>query len=103
MNDILSNLNGKSIVVHSFLIERYDEILVAKMELFAEDERPYSIDFNNISNLSISSISYPFQICGFEILDYSSRGYDKDSRFFVNDYEDGKISFYCENFDIFEN
>ncbi|MBQ5841556.1 MAG: hypothetical protein IIW63_00200, partial [Clostridia bacterium] len=24
-------------------------------------------------------------------------------RFFVNDYEDGKISFYCENFDILEN
>ena len=49
----------------------------------------------------MSDISYPFQICGFEILDYSSRGYQKDSRFFVNDYEDGKLSFFCENFEIF--
>lgn len=103
MNEILSKFNGKSIVIQSFLIKRYDEILVAKIELFAEDERAYSIDFNNVSNLSISSISYPFQISGFEILDYSSRGYDKDSRFFVNDYEDGKMSFYCESFEIFEN
>ena len=40
-------------------------------------------------------------ICGFEILDYSSRGYKKDSRFFVNDYEEGKLSFFCENFEVF--
>ena len=49
----------------------------------------------------MSDISYPFQICGFEILDYSSHGYQKDSRFFVNGYEDGKLSFFCENFEIF--
>ena len=55
----------------------------------------------NVSKLKMSDISYPFQICGFEILDYSSRGYQKDSRFFVNDYEDGKLSFFCENFEIF--
>ena len=57
--------------------------------------------FENVSKLRMADISYPFRICGFEILDYSSRGYQKDLRFFVNDYEDGKLSFYCENFEIF--
>ena len=38
----------------------------------------FFIVFENVSKLKMSDISYPFQICGFEILDYSSRGYQKD-------------------------
>ena len=64
------------------------------------NENSYFIIFQNVSKIKLSEISYPFQICGFEILDYSSRGYQNDSRFFVNDYEDGKLSFYCEDFEI---
>jgi hypothetical protein len=71
------------------------------MTCIDEDQNSYFIIFENISKLNLSEISYPFQICGFEILDYSSRGYQKDSRFFVNDYEDGALSFFCENFEIF--
>ena len=100
-HNLFSEVNGKSIVISDFHIGHNDEKLYIKMTCISEDRNAYFIVFENISNLKLSEISYPFQVCGFEILDYSSRGYQKDSRFFVNDYEDGMISFFCEDFEIF--
>ncbi len=101
-NNLFSKVDGKSIIVGDFQIENYNEKLHIKITCISEDQNGYFIVFENVSMLNLSDISYPFQICGFEILDYSSRGYQKDSRFFVNDYEDGKLSFFCENFEIFD-
>ena len=101
-NNLFSKIDGKSIVISDFQIENYDEKLHIKITCISEDQNTYLIIFKNVSMLKLSDISYPFQIGGFEILDCSSRGYQKDSRFFVNDYEDGTLSFFCENFEIFE-
>ncbi len=101
MNDIFSEINGKDIIVQAFGIEHYDGTLIAKMKCVVEDEKLYLIVFQNVSKIRMTGILYPFQICGFEIVDYSSRGYQSDCRFFVNDYEDGAISFYCESFEIY--
>ena len=100
-NNLFSKVDGKAIVIDDFQIEKQDEKLHIKMTFNSEDQNAYFVVFENISKLNLSEISYPFQICGFEILDYSSRGYQKDCRFFVGDYEDGKLSFFCENFEIF--
>ena len=100
-NNLFPKIDGKSIMVFDFQVMYDDEALTIKMTCISEDKNAYFIVFENVSKLKMSDISYPFQICGFEILDYSSRGYQKDSRFFVNDYEDGKLSFFCENFEIF--
>ena len=100
-NNIFSEINGKSIVIGDFEVGHNDEKLYIKMTCISEDQNAYFIVSENISKLKLCEISYPFQICGFEILDYSSRGYQKDSRFFVNDYEDGKLSFFCEKYEIF--
>ena len=100
-NNIFSKVNGKSIIIGDFQIVNYDKKLHIKITCISEDQNAYFIVFENISKLKLSEIYYPFQICGFEILDYSSRGYQKDCRFFVSDYEDGTLSFFCENFEIF--
>ena len=100
-NNLFTKIDGKSITMCHFEIVYDDESLCVKMTCISEDQNAYFIVFENVSKLKLSDISYPFQICGFEILDYSSRGYQKDVRFFVNDYEDGKLSFFCENFEIF--
>ena len=100
-NNLFSKVDGKAIVIDDFQIEKQDEKLHIKMTFISEDHNAYFVVFENISKLNLSEISYPFQICGLEILDYSSRGYQKDCRFFVSDYEDGKLSFFCENFEIF--
>ena len=95
---LFSEINGKSIRIDHFEIETNDETLDIKMMCMTENGNTYGIAFENVSMLKLSSISYPFQIHGFEILDYSSCGYEKDHHFFVNDYEDGKLSFFCENY-----
>ena len=100
-NNLFPKVDGKSIIVYDFEIEHNDDSLCIKMTCISEDQNAYFIVFENVSKLKMLDISYPFQICGFEILDYSSRGYQKDIRFYVNDYEDGTISFYCENFEVF--
>ena len=100
-NNIFSEINGKSIIIGNFEIGHNDGTLYIKITCISEDKNAYFIVFENVSKLKMSDISYPFQICGFEILDYSSHGYGKDSRFFVNDYEDVRLSFFCENFEIF--
>ena len=101
-NNLFSNIDGKSIAVYNFEIVYDYGSLCVKMTCMSEDQNAYFIVFENVSKLKLSDISYPFQICGFEILDYSSRGYQNGSHFFVNDYEDGNISFFCEKFEIFD-
>ena len=100
-NNLFSKADGKSIIIYDFEIVLNDDSLCVKMTCVSEDQNAYFIVFENVSKLKLSDICYPFQICGFEILDYSSRGYQKDTRFFVNDYEDETISFFCEKFEIF--
>ena len=100
-SNLFSKVDGKSIMACDFEITHNEDSLCVKMSCVAEDQNAYFIVFENVSKLKLSDISYPFQICGCEILDYSSRGYQGDSRFFVNDYEDGKLSFFCEKFEIF--
>lgn len=99
-NNLFSKVDGKQINVIDFQIIHNDGKLRIKMTCVSEDQNSYLIIFENVSKLKLSEISYPFQICGFEILDYSMRGYQKDTRFFVNDYEDGSLSFFCERFEI---
>ena len=100
-HDLLPKLDGKAITVCNFEISHDDQTLSVKMTCISEDKNIYFVAFENVSNLQLSDIYYPFQISGFEIVDNSSRGYQKDMRFFVNDFEEGQISFYCESFEIY--
>ena len=45
-------------------------------------------------------VNSDFDIVGFEIIDNSLRGWERAKRFYVNDYEEETISFYCESFEI---
>ena len=96
----MNNIFSGQINVESFWIETADGGISVKMQCEDENGKAYFIIFGNVSKINMSDVSYPFQICGFEIADNSSRGYQSDCRFFVNDYEDGILSFYCESFDI---
>ena len=101
MDNIFSELDGRSIIVRSFAAEHCDDMLTVTLMCVDENEKEYAAVFQNVSQLNMSNISYPFQIGGFEISDCSSRGYQSDAHFFVNDYEDGTMSFYCEKFEIY--
>ena len=96
----LSEINGKSVLVDNLCVQCENGCLELQMRCVTDENKSLSIVFGNISKLNLSDISYPFQICGFEIKDYNSCGYGNDSRYFVNDFEDNIISFYCEKIEI---
>ena len=98
--NLFFEINGKSILVDNLSVACEDNFMEIQMRCITEDHKSLSIIFRNVAKFNLSNISYPFQICGFEIKDYSSYGYEKDSRYFVNDYEDNAISFYCENIEV---
>ena len=99
----LENLNGQSITVHSFSIAQGDASLTITMSCTAQNGAACEILFDRVSCLKLGEVSYPFQICGFEILNNSAHGYSRDCRFFINDYEYGKLSFFCENIEVLES
>ena len=91
-----AEINGKSVLVDKLSVLCENGFIELQMRCVTEENKSLFIVFGNISKLNLSDISYPFQICGFEIKDYNSCGYENDSRYFVNDFEDNLISFYCE-------
>jgi len=97
---LYSEITGKTITVKDLTISSANNTLCLHLLFTADDQNNYFIVFENVSQLKLSDISFPFQICGFEIQDHSPRGFQKESRFFVNDYEDGRISFWCEEYEI---
>ena len=60
----------------------------------------HMIKFYNVSRLSIRDLSLPLEVDGIEVIDHSQMGWDKDSRFEIYDYEDGRIHFFCEDYKI---
>lgn len=60
----------------------------------------YRLIFRNVSRFSIDDLSAPMEVQGFEIVDHSSSGWDKDSRFEIRDFEENKINFYCEEYKL---
>ena len=99
---MFSKICGKTISVKSFNVDVVDAMTV-KLICSAEDKDLHSVVFKNVSSLKLENISFPFEISALEILDYTNRGYQMDKRFFVNDYEEGKISFFCEEVEIDKN
>ena len=96
---MFNKICGKTVSVKSLYIDVTD-IVTVKMTYTADGSEPCVAEFRNVSSLSIKDMSFPFEISALEILDYTDRGYQRDKRFFVNDYEEGKISFFCKEVEI---
>lgn len=43
-------------------------------------------------------MSTPLKVHGFEIIDRSENGWEKDFQYEICDFEDDRISFFCEDF-----
>ena len=67
---------------------------------FTCNNNRYTAIFRNVSRVNIRDWSYPLQICDLEVVDNTKVGWDASSNFFVRDYEEQKLSFYCEKIDI---
>lgn len=59
------------------------------------------VKFNAINNLNINNIGGKYnQIMGFEIVDQLTAGWECEQRYFVRDYENETIKFYCKSIEI---
>ena len=95
----INKLQGQEIYVFEILLEVILNDTSLSMKILLNNE-PFSLKFNKVSNLNIKNFSFPFQICGFEILDNRDKRWDRSSRFTVHDFEDNKLLFSCEEYEI---
>ena len=58
--------------------------------------------FSNVSRFRIGEVSIPLEIHGFEIVDHSQNGWEKDSTYEIRDFEDDRVNFFCEYFKMDE-
>lgn len=52
--------------------------------------------FRNVSDFSIKNINREKQITGLEIIDNQKRGFQKETRYEIKDFEEDDIHLYCE-------
>lgn len=58
------------------------------------------ICFYNVSRVSIQELSMPLEIHGFEIISNKHKGWEQDSNYEIRDFEDGRIRFFCKDFEV---
>ena len=60
------------------------------------DRSPLKLKFTEVTNLNLKGFGYSYnQIVGFDIVDTKDRGWVKEMRYHVTDYENSRIDFYC--------
>ena len=57
--------------------------------------------FRNVSDFSIKNINREKQITGLEIIDNKKRGFQKEIRYEIKDFEEDEIHLYCEEIILF--
>lgn len=100
INDLLQAISSTVTIERFFLATCQNEINA--LLRISGNNKNFELVCRNAHGISLDDISAPFQISGFEIRDNSELGYQADSRYTVCDYEDGAISFYCEEIEVTE-
>lgn len=95
----IEKLRGESVSVLLLTLENADNSANLLLKISFEGNI-YKILFYNVSRLQITNFSKAMEIGGFEIIDNSPKGWSKDSRYEVCDFESGVISFFCESLEM---
>ena len=81
-------------MIESISIQTENDELNIIMDIYCKNKKQ-SVSFYNASGISLDNLSFPIVVQGFEIIDNHQRGWEKDRRYLVHDYEDGLLQFYC--------
>ena len=97
--DCIAWIRGKSLFITKLSLYVDEETLQMLWEFICNDCRCTAV-FNNVSRINMINNSYPLQISDMKIVNNKENGWDRDSSYFVRDFEEQQISFYCESFKI---
>jgi len=90
---------GNGIEIIEMILKNDNNKLVLFWELYFE-KTLFRIKFYNVSRFRIGELSMPLEIQGFEIIDHSRNRWEKDSTYEIRDFEDDRVNFFCEFFEI---
>lgn len=91
----INNLLGLGVRVESMLLDEVHNQVNLSMKMVSGGER-YVLYCENVSSLSLISVSYPVQISGIAITGHSTDGWQADMKYEVYDFEDGVLRFFCQ-------
>lgn len=97
--NVFSEIQGKSVFIEEMLLFLSDGQLQMRWTALCGG-RSYLMIFHNASRVSLDDLSYPMQISELSIVCNRENGWDPDSRYLIHDYEDQRIRFYCEDFEM---
>jgi len=97
----IESIQGNKIEILEIVLKNEDNHLELSWKVYF-DNVVFVIIFHNVSKFKIGEISIPFEIYGFEIIDHSQDGWEKDFTYEICDFEDGRVKFFCESFEIDE-
>lgn len=94
-------LQGNKIRIMEMMLKQADNQLVLSWKIRVE-KMIFRMTFFNVSRFRIGEVSMPLEIHGFEIINHSQKGWEKDSVYEIRDFEDDYINFFCGYFEIDE-
>ena len=101
MNEIIKMLN-KPLFIDNISLYNCSEKIYMQWTCCTQG-KCYSILFRNVSRLYITDLSYPMHIDYLEIVCNIKKGWDVDSLYHFHEYENDRIQFYCQSFELCEN
>jgi len=87
------------IEILEMILKKVDNQLELSLKVNFKNE-VFRIIFYNISRFKVGDLSMPLELYGFEIINHFENGWEKDSAYEIRDFEDNRINFFCEYFDI---
>lgn len=89
--------NGRKIQILELFLKNTDNQL--EVSLFVRSNNDFfRITFFNVSRFRVGELMVPVEVHGLEIINHSQKGWEKDFKYEIRDFEDDLICFFCESF-----
>ena len=93
---ILQKLDGKNIKFEKITLFCEDNELMLHADILCENEI-FSLLFSHVTSLSLKAGTHHFELDGFSFCEKKKDGYEADVRYYIEDYEQDTLSFYCRD------
>lgn len=90
---------GNKIEILEMILKNVDNQLELSWKIYFGNV-VYRITFYNVSRFRIGDLSIPLEVHGFEIINHPQNGWEKDSTYQIRDFEDDRVNFFCEHFEM---